>query len=55
MKRRAFVRELEAAGCVLHWHGKRLDIYRNPANGLQMPVPRHRVIPDSLCGLNVME
>jgi mRNA interferase HicA len=51
MKRRDLVRELEAAGCVLHRHGKRHDIYRNPDNGQQAPVPRHREIPDTLCVL----
>jgi hypothetical protein len=32
MKRQAFIRELEQAGCQLHRHGKRHDIYRDPAN-----------------------
>jgi mRNA interferase HicA len=40
---------LEQAGCVLHRHGKRHDIYRNPANGRQAPVPRHREFADTLC------
>ena len=48
MKRRELVRQLEAGGCVLHRHGKRHDIYRNPANGRQAPVPRHREIAESL-------
>ncbi len=51
MKRQALIRELEQAGCVLHRHGKRHDIYRNPANGRQAPVPRHREIPQTLCEL----
>jgi mRNA interferase HicA len=51
MKRREFVRELEQAGCVLHRHRKRHDIYRNPTNGQQAPVPRHREIAESLCRL----
>jgi len=51
VKRQALVRELEAAGCVLHRHGKRQDIYRNPGNGRQAPVPRHREIADTLCTL----
>ena len=42
MKRQAFIRELEQAGCVLHRNGARHDIYRNPANGKKAPVPRHR-------------
>jgi mRNA interferase HicA len=49
MKRRDLIRILEAAGCVLHRHGKRHDIYRNPATNLQAPVPRHREVADSLC------
>jgi hypothetical protein len=32
MKRRDFIRELEKAGCVLHRHGSRHDVYRNPSN-----------------------
>lgn len=51
MNRRAFVRELEAAGCVLHRHGERHDIYRNPATGQQAPVPRHREIANTLCAI----
>jgi mRNA interferase HicA len=51
MKRQAFIRELMAAGCVLQRHGKRHDIYRNPANGRRAPVPRHTEIPDTLCTL----
>lgn len=49
MKRRAFIRELEQAGCELVRHGKRHDLYRNPANGRQAPVPRHSEIADTLC------
>jgi len=51
MKRQAFIRELEQAGCVLHRHGARHDVYRNPATGKQAPVPRHREIKESLCRL----
>ncbi|MCE9553508.1 MAG: type II toxin-antitoxin system HicA family toxin [Planctomycetes bacterium] len=51
MKRREFVAELEQAGCVLHRHGARHDIYRNPANGQKAPVPRHSEIGESLCRL----
>jgi predicted RNA binding protein YcfA (HicA-like mRNA interferase family) len=49
MKRQAFIRELEQAGCELVRHGKRHDVYRNPANGRQAPVPRHRKIAETLC------
>jgi hypothetical protein len=48
VKRQAFIRELEQAGCELHRHGKRHDIYRNPANGKKAPVPRYREIADTL-------
>jgi mRNA interferase HicA len=51
MKRQAFVRELEQAGCVLKRHGKRHDIYLNPVNGRTAPVPRHVEVQDSLCRL----
>ncbi|MFO7905686.1 MAG: type II toxin-antitoxin system HicA family toxin [Planctomycetota bacterium] len=51
MKRQEFIRELVRAGCHLLCHGKRHDIYRNPANGRRAPVPRHREIRDSLCQL----
>lgn len=48
MKRRDLVRALEGAGCVLHRHGKRHDVYRNQANGRIAPVPRHHEIGESL-------
>lgn len=48
MKRRELIRELEQAGCVLHRHGSRHDIYRNPANDRKAPVPRHREISDGM-------
>jgi len=51
MKRQQFIRELEQAGCVLHRHGGRHDIYKNPANGNKAPVPRHKEIEDTLCRL----
>ena len=51
MKRGNFVRELVRAGCYLKRHGKRHDIYANPASGKQAPVPRHPEIKESLCGL----
>ena len=51
MKRREFVAELHRAGCVLARHGSRHDVFRNPANGRQAPVPRHREISDSLCAV----
>jgi hypothetical protein len=49
VKRQAFVRELERAGCEFVRHGRQHDLYRNPANGRQAPVPRHREVADTLC------
>jgi hypothetical protein len=49
LKRQAFVREPEQAGCELIQHGSRHDLYRNPATGRQAPVPRHREVADTLC------
>jgi hypothetical protein len=51
VKRREFVRELESAGCVLHRHGARHDLYLNPQTGRKAPVPRHSEVRDSLCNL----
>ncbi|MCD4726308.1 MAG: type II toxin-antitoxin system HicA family toxin [Pirellulales bacterium] len=51
MKRRDFVRKLESAGCLLHRHGGRHDIYLNPRTGRKAPVPRHSELRDSLCRL----
>jgi hypothetical protein len=51
MNRRALIRELAANGCVLLRHGSRHDIYWNPANGRQAPIPRHSDIKESLCQL----
>jgi len=48
MKRKELVRHLTEAGCVLHHHGSRHDIYLNPKNGLKQPVPRHAHIEDQL-------
>ena len=51
MKRGHFIQELIKAGCYLKRHGKKHDIYVNPQNGTQAPVPRHPEIKDSLCKL----
>jgi mRNA interferase HicA len=48
MKRGELIRQLAEAGCVLHRHGSRNDIYLNPANGKKQPVPRHNEIDDTL-------
>ncbi len=48
MKRKELIRQLTDAGCVLHRHGSRHDIYLNPVNGKKQPVPRHGEIEDIL-------
>lgn len=48
MKRGELIRQLVAAGCVLHRHGAKHDIYLNPANGQKQPVPRHTEIDNNL-------
>ncbi len=48
MKRQAFIRELEQAGCVLYRHGAKHDIYQNAVNGKKAPVSRHTEIKNSL-------
>jgi predicted RNA binding protein YcfA (HicA-like mRNA interferase family) len=49
VKRRTFIRELTKAGCYLHRHGKKHDIYVNPKNGRKSPIPRHAEIKNTLC------
>jgi hypothetical protein len=51
MKRKDLIREIEQQGCTLKRHGKRHDIYLNPANGRTAPIPRHNEIKESLCRL----
>lgn len=51
MKRSSFLRELTNAGCVLHRHGKKHDLYLNPVTGQKSPVPRHTEIKNTLCDL----
>lgn len=51
MKRGQFIKELIACGCYLKRHGKKHDIYMNPKNGKQAPIPRHAEIKESLCQL----
>ena len=48
MKRKDLIRMLERAGCRLHRHGGRHDIWINPVNGLKQPVPRHVEIDNQL-------
>jgi predicted RNA binding protein YcfA (HicA-like mRNA interferase family) len=49
MNRRLLIRELTAKGCVLLRHGGRHDLYFNPSNGRQAPIPRHSEIKETLC------
>jgi hypothetical protein len=48
VKRGHLIRELIAAGCYLKRHGKKHDLYTNPRNGRQAPVPRHSEVKESL-------
>ncbi len=48
MKRKELIRQLMEAGCVLHRHGSRHDLYFNPKSGKKQPVPRHGEIEDNL-------
>ena len=48
MKRREFIRPLEAHGCPMKREGGSHTIYWNPATGRREPVPRHSEIPDLL-------
>ncbi|HST22351.1 MAG TPA: type II toxin-antitoxin system HicA family toxin [Blastocatellia bacterium] len=48
MKRSELIHQLVVAGCVLHRHGAKHDIYLNPANGQKQPVPRHTEIDNNL-------
>ena len=44
MQRRDPEKHLRTHGCHLDHHGGRHDVWRNPANGHQEPLPRHREI-----------
>lgn len=48
MKRAELIRQLQQRGCRLHRHGRKHDIYVNPATGQKQPVPRHNEIDDTL-------
>jgi hypothetical protein len=51
LKRSALVKDLVKGGCYLKRHGSKHDIYANPRNGKQAPIPRHAEIRDSLAKL----
>ncbi|MDC0259569.1 type II toxin-antitoxin system HicA family toxin [Verrucomicrobiales bacterium] len=44
MKRSKLERHLKKAGCQFELHGGNHDIWVNPANGAESPVPRHNEI-----------
>lgn len=44
MNRRELERHLRALGCTLHHHGGKHDVWLNPSNLAQAPVPRHSTI-----------
>jgi mRNA interferase HicA len=48
MKRSELIQQLVTAGCILHRHGSRHDIYLNPATGQKQPIPRHSEIDNAL-------
>jgi len=51
VKRKALIRDLVKGGCYLKRHGSKHDIYANPRNGKQAPIPRHSEIKESLVRL----
>jgi mRNA interferase HicA len=51
VRRHDLIRLLVDAGCCLHRHGARHDIYINPRNGRKAPVPRHNEVRNSLAEL----
>ena len=44
MSRHELERHLRQCGCVLHHHGRDHDVWLNPSNLAQSPVPRHSQI-----------
>lgn len=48
MKRVDLIRTITELGCELVRHGAKHDWYRNPANGVSQPIPRHREIKEHL-------
>jgi len=51
VKRNALIKDLVKSGCYLKRHGSKHDIYANPKNSKQAPVPRHSDIKESLVRL----
>ena len=48
MNRKELIRQLLKAGCTLHRHGAKHDVYINPITAKKQPVPRHTEIHDKL-------
>jgi mRNA interferase HicA len=48
VKRSELIQQLKKAGCMLHSHGARHDIYLNTSTGQKQPVPRHSEIDNGL-------
>lgn len=48
MRRKALLKRLSEAGCVLERHGAAHDLYKNPATGKKQPVPGHSEIDEHL-------
>ena len=44
MKRRELEAHLRKHGCFLHQHGGSHDVWMNPTNEQQAPVPRHHEV-----------
>lgn len=49
MKRKEFIRHLEAQGCILLREGGKHSIYKNPVNGYLSAVPRHPELKKFTC------
>jgi len=48
MNRRELIKRLERDGCILVRHGRRHDLYKNPATGQAEAVPRHNDVKELL-------
>ena len=48
MNRRDFETHLRNQGCILHRHGSKHDLWRNPSNGAKSPLPRHKTLKKPL-------
>jgi predicted RNA binding protein YcfA (HicA-like mRNA interferase family) len=51
LKRKDLIKDVVKGGCYLKRHGSKHDIYANPRNGKQAPIPRHPEIKNSLVRL----